>query len=65
MPRKHNDTNDNDIHLPGVHYDPFNDTPSHFHCDSRIFPSMISPPFNPMFNAMIRDTEDVLNNKEE
>lgn len=65
MPKKHYDDEDSQIHLPGVHYDPFDATPSHFHCDARILPSVISSPFSPIVYNLIRDTADVLDNNKE
>lgn len=64
MPRKYYDE-DKQIHLPGVHYDPFDAAPSHFHCDARILPSVISSPFSPIVYNLIRDTTDVLETQQE
>lgn len=63
MHRKGKNKKEEEIRLPGVHYDPFDDERSHFHCDARIIPSFVSSPFSPIVNTLIRDTEDVFENR--
>ncbi len=60
MSQQHHHNEDDQIHLPGVHYDPFDATPSHFHCDARILPAIVSSPFSPIVYNIIRDTEEIL-----